>query len=287
MARPSTLEERLRAILDSRRNRRAPGARATVATILVLLAGLVPVAVTRAQQSDAQEPPRVNALSGPPTTRPAGPAGRRGTGTGFRGFADLPQPTPGSGPTCSFDATVYDVRMPADQIGRLDVDALQQAAQSTDTFEKALAALGSVRPLFRANQPVRLSGENVAIETQTPIITNTTTTANGHEVSSYSYYGTGAIFSIAGSPAGGMVELVLGIKLSSISDSPVTVGKGVKVPVIRSVTISNKGPVEPHKPFVVVSVDANSVDATGKAVAYIGRIIVGEPQMPARPTQGQ
>ncbi|HSZ59825.1 MAG TPA: M56 family metallopeptidase [Tepidisphaeraceae bacterium] len=287
MARRSTLEERLRAILDSQRSRRTPGVRASIAAALLLLAGLVPVAVTRAQQGAAQEPPTINALSGTPTTQPIGRAGRGGTRAGLRGFGDLPQPTPGTGPTCSFDATVYDVRMPADQIGRLDVDAFQQAAQSTDTFEKALAALGSVRPLFRTNQSVRLSGENVAIETQTPIITNTTTTANGHEVSSYSYYSTGAIFSIAGSPAGGMVELDLGIKLSSISDSPVTVGKGVKVPVIRSVTISNKGPVEPHKPFVVVSVDANSVDATGKAVAYIGRIIVGEPQMPARPTQGQ
>jgi beta-lactamase regulating signal transducer with metallopeptidase domain len=282
MARPSTLEERLRAILDSQRNRRTPGAGASIAAVLVLLTGLVPVAATRAQQSDTQAPPRINALSGPPTTRPTGPAGRGSSRSGLtRGFGGVAVPTPGTGPTVSFDATVYDVRMPVDQIGRLDVDALQQAAGSAETFEKALAALGPIRPLYRADQSVRLSGENIMIETATPIVTSSSVAADGHEINSYTYHSTGAIFGIAGNVAGGAVELDLGIKLSSIADGPATVGKGVKVPVIRSFTISHNGPVEPRKPFVVVSVDANSVDATGKAVAYIGRIIVGEPQIPA------
>lgn len=281
MARPSTLEERLRAILDSQRNRRAPGVRAALAAILVVLAGLVPVAVTRAQQSADQQPPRINALSGPPTTRPAGRGNAR-----IGRFGGLALPTPGTGPTCSFDVTIYDVRMPVDQIGRLDVDALQQAAASPEGFEKALAAMGPNRPLYRAHQSVRLSGENIIIGTQTPIVTSSSVTATGHEVNSYTYHSTGAIFSIAGNPAGGQVELDLGIELSSIADSPVAVAEKVKAPVIRSDTIAHKGPVEPHKPFVVVSVDANSVDATGKAVAYIGRVIVGEPQMPAHPGQG-
>jgi hypothetical protein len=42
--------------------------------------------------------------------------------------------------------------------------------------------------------------------------------------------------------------------------------------------LSHKGPVEARQPFVVVSVDAGSADKDGKAVAYIGRIKIGEPQ---------
>ncbi len=48
MARPSTLEERLRAILDARRNRRALTARGSLVTILLVLSALLPVAVLKA-----------------------------------------------------------------------------------------------------------------------------------------------------------------------------------------------------------------------------------------------
>jgi beta-lactamase regulating signal transducer with metallopeptidase domain len=288
MGRPSTLEERVRAILDGRRNRRSLTTRGGIATALLLLAALAPVALVKAQQADTQQPPANIRSPATPTTRPAGsPDGRSGSRSVPRRFGNMPIPTPGQGPTCDFDATIYDVRMPADQIGRLDIHALEKAAGSAESFEKALAGLGSVKPLYRADQSVRLSGENVAIETQTPIVTSVTTTVNGHTVSSYSYYSVGALFSVAGSAtSSGALDLDLGIQLSTVADSAVNIYDKVKAATIRSATITHKGPVEPRKPFVVVSVDANTADASGKAVAYIARITVGEPQPTAGPGEG-
>jgi hypothetical protein len=77
------------------------------------------------------------------------------------------------------------------------------------------------------------------------------------------------------------MDLDLGIQVSSSSDSAAAISDTVKAQIIRKATLSHKGPVQPRKPFVVLSVDASSLDKDGKAVAYIGRITVGDPQPPA------
>ena len=325
MARPSTLEERVRAILDARLNRRGLTARGSLATILLLLLGLVPVAVLKAQQAPADEP--LANRSGPaqpardespayPATRPAAnvPTGRPGfprPGTGARaGFGGYggggdgggggvrfggtgggglggggvaAAPTLGQGPTCTLDATLYDVRMPVDQIGRLDVDTLAKASLTADAFEKALAALGGARPMYRASQSVRLSGDMITIGSEMPIVTSSRTSDKGQTINSIQYMSTGANFRLAGKSDGAGdrdVDLDLSIDVSSTSDGGPLISDKVEAPVMRRVTLSHKGPVQPGKPFVVVSVDAGSVDKDGKAVAYIGRITLGEPQPP-------
>jgi hypothetical protein len=210
-----------------------------------------------------------------PTTRPA-----RGS-SGGRGFGGLPPariPVLGEGPTCTFDATVYDLRVPADQIGRLDIAALANASETVDGFEKALAALGIAKPIYRTDQSVRLSGDRINIGAQSPYVSDTRLNAQGQGMNTISYMSTGAIFSLAGkaSPPAGL-DVDLNIQVSSFLDSGLTVGDS-KAPVIHNATLSHKGPVQPRKPFIVVTVDAGSLDKDGKAVAYIGRIIVGEPR---------
>jgi len=280
MARPSTLEERMRAILDPRMSRRGLTARGSLAAILVLLSALVPVAVLKAQQLPPDAPP-VNRGSAQ-STREGGPAGptsrpRPGGRMDFGGLG-APPPVMGEGPTCTFDATIYDVRLPVDQIGKLDVDALAKASQTPDAFEKALAQLGSTKPMYRANQSVRLAGDSINISTQVPIITSSRMSDKGDPINSYSYQSVGAIFTIAGKASPGSPELDLSIRVASTSDTGVAVAANVTAPVIRAATLSRKGPFQPRTPFVVVSVDATSVDKEGKAVAYIARITLGEPQ---------
>jgi beta-lactamase regulating signal transducer with metallopeptidase domain len=293
MARPSTLEERVRAILDGRRNRRGLTARGGLAIALLLASVLVPAAVLRAQQAPAQDAPPARG-GGPagsppttrpspatrPTTRPGGPAPRFG-GRGFMG-AGPAAPTLGDGPTCTLDATIYDVRIPVDQIGKLDVDALAKAAQTADEFEKALAALGTARPMYRATQSVRLGGDTITIGSEVPIVTNSQMTDKGQMINTVQYQSTGALISVAGKAAGqGGGDVDLNIQVSSAADGGAAISDKVKAPVMRRATLSHKGPFEPRKPFVVVSVDAGSADKDGKAVAYIGRVTLGEPQAPA------
>ena len=211
----------------------------------------------------------------------AGGGGARGFGGGgFGGSATSRTPVLGEGPTCTFDATVYDLRLSADQIGRLDVAALASASDSVDSFEKALAALGTAKPIYRTDQTVRLAGDRISIGAQSPYVTDTRLNAQGQAMNTISYMNTGAIFSLAGKAAAPGIDLDLNVQVSSFLDSAVTIG-GKSAPVLHTATMSHKGAIQAGKPFIVVTVDAGSLDKDGKAVAYIARVIVGEPQSPA------
>jgi hypothetical protein len=255
---------------------------------LVLIA-LLPVAVLQAQENpaappDAGAPVRFGpaATAGDPTSRPVSP-GRRQPVSHFdavgAGMAGQSIPALGEGPTCSLDATIYDVRLPAEKIGRLDPDALSNAAATPADFEKALADLGTTRPLYHTDQTVRLASDSIRIGTQTPIVTGSRTDINGHVINTVTYQQTGAIFTIAGKgTAADKMDLDLQIQLSTVSDSSAAVSPNVKASLFRTATMSHKGAVDAKTPFVVLSADAASVDENGKAVVYIARITLGVPQ---------
>jgi hypothetical protein len=117
-----------------------------------------------------------------------------------------------------------------------------------------------------------------------PIVTNTRVTDKGQTVNTVQYASTGALFSIAGKAAGaGGGEVDLNIQVSSSGDVSAAISDKVKAPLMRRATLSHKGPFEARKPFVVLSVDAGSADKDGKAVAYIGRVTLGEPQQVPTP----
>jgi hypothetical protein len=256
--------------------------------VLLLVSSLLPMAALKAQQAppDNRGAAQGGAVqggggggvsSGLPTTRGGGLGGGRFGGRG--GFGPAPvAPVLGEGPTCTFDATIYDVRVPVNEIGRLDVDALASAADAAETFEKSLAGLGTAKPMYRAHQSVRLGGDTIIISSQVPIVTSNTMTATGRLVSNYSYQSVGAHFSLAGKAGPGASVLDLSIQVSSTSDTTTTVGDGVAVPVMRNATMVHKGAFQPKKPFVVMSVDAGALDKDGKALAYIARVVVGEPE---------
>jgi beta-lactamase regulating signal transducer with metallopeptidase domain len=299
MARPSTLESRLRTILDSTRNRGGLSGSATWLTLGLLLIALVPVAALHADENTASSgtpSPGTPAVAGstgstvtssaggmtPPTpaTRPVRPGllGSRGPG-GLAGRALIPPPEMGEGPTCPFSATIYDVRLAPDKIGLIDLDTLDRAAATPAEFEKALAELGASKPLYHTDQTVRLASDSITIGTQTPIITSSHTDANGHAINSLQYQTTGAIFSIAGKSSDmEKIECDLKIELSTVAASSASIAENVKASLFRTSTLSHKGVVDAKKPFVVLSADAASTDENGKAVVYVARITLGAPQ---------
>ena len=296
MARPSTLEERLRAIMDTHRNRRSLTGHAAALIALVLLGMLIPVAILKGQERPAQTPPPADQPRIEPATRPSGPpaggrpfgATRSGAMPALSGMSARDIPTKGGGPTCSLDATIYDVRLPVEQIGRLDIDALEKTSGSAEAFEKALSGLGTTRPLYRASESVRLSGDALVIGTQTPFVTSSMMRADGQATNSVTYQAVGAHFGVAGNEGNGAdIDLDLSIQISTTSENGAAISEKVKVPLFRNTTISHKGIVQPHKPFVVVSVDAASTDTGGKAVAYIGRIILGDLHRASPPAKGE
>lgn len=285
MTDPRQLSERERQVMrriDSRRS----------LAVLLLMSLLLPSASLAAQQPSAgQEPaapggPARATREGrdippqPPATRPAMPGPRFG---GRGGFGGVPAaPALGEGPSCTIDATVYDVRMAADMIGLLELDTLTRASATPQAFEKELAALGATKPLYRVSQSVRLSGDMILIGTEVPVVTNTRMTDRGQAINSVQYRSTGAVFTVAGrAGAPGGIDLDLGIEVAASSEGGAAVAEQVKAPIMRKATLSHKGPFQPGKPFILISVDAASADNDGKAVAYIARITMGEPQAPA------
>ena len=258
-----------------------------IVAFLALLTALVPVTNLHAQATAARGGGfggggrfggggESTAAAQPTTATPAA----RGGGRGGVGFSSSEVPVLGSGPTCTVDATIYDVRLPVDKIGQLDVEALTRASTTAAAFEKALAALGESKPLYRANQSVRLSGDTITISAQTPYVTNSQITSTGQTVNSVSYTQIGTIFSIAGKAgANGSIELDMTIQVSTLSASGTPVLANLNAPMFRTAMMARKGPVEEKVPFVVVSVDAANVDAQGNAVAYIARITLGAPEI--------
>jgi len=260
-----------------------------IVVFLALLASLVPVAGLHAQATPARGQTtsggESTAATSPAATAPAARGGNRGL---FGSASPQVSPIPGSGPTCTLDATIYDVRMPVDQIGRLDLEVLTRAASTVVAFEKALGELGMSQPLYHVSQSVRLTGDTITIGTQNPYVTNSQVTNSGQAINSVSYTQTGALFNIAGKAgASNNIELDLSIQLAALSKGSTPISSTVTAPMFRTVTLMHKGPVMARQPFVILSVDAASLDPDGKAIASIARITLGVPQSAPAPARGE
>ena len=192
------------------------------------------------------------------------------------GLAGRRYAAPGTGPACSLDATIYDVRLAPEQIGRLDPQTLTKAAGTPATFEAALAELGTSRPLYRASQSVRLGGDMITIGTEAPFVSNSRITDAGQTINSVQYSSIGAIFGIAGRPVRARDwKLTCALSSRHIPTCATTISNTVRMPMFRKATMSHKGIVQAQQPFVLMSIDASSLDANGKAVAYVTRVTLG------------
>src|SRR5205823_241375 len=117
---------------------------------------------------------------------------------------------------------------------------------------------------------VRLAADKVELNTSTPYITNSQTTATGETVNRVAYRSTGAIFDLIGKPTTpGNLEVDMSIQVSTLSEGTVAISDTIKAPTFRNVMMSHKGPVEVGKAFVVLNIDTDQLDRAGKAVAII------------------
>jgi hypothetical protein len=210
--------------------------------------------------------------AGPPTGR----GGPSGPFTAARPALALVE-----GPSCDFDATVYEIRLPPDQIGKIDKDALTKAAGNAADFEKELAKFGESRPLYRANQAIRLGGESyVQIGNNVAYITNSQITAAGQTINSVGYTSVGAIFDVVSKVGDeGMINIDLSVQVSTLEpDAGVPISANVNAPVFRRAILQGSKQVQPERPFVVVTADSTAPDKNGKAVAYMARITFGKPE---------
>jgi hypothetical protein len=252
---------------------------ASVALASLVLGTLAPLSVVLGQEIAAGQSASAGRSATSSATSSAAPATAPARGRGRGNTPRQPLLEWSAAPMYPLDVTIYEVRVPVDKVGQIDVDKLEKASAVVADFEKGLAELGTSKPLYRITQSVRLDQEDyVQVGSSEPYITNSQVNARGQAINSVAYTQTGAILELLGKESGGAVEVDLRIRLTQMGDAGVPVGGEIKAPNFRTATLMRKAPVKPKQPFVIMSVDASSPDANGKAVAYFARVVLGAPE---------
>jgi len=170
------------------------------------------------------------------------------------------------------EAVIYETRLPAERLAALDADRLAQAGD----LQKTLDGLGPTRVLYRVDQAVSLAGDRIHIGKREPIVTGSRVMDGGRVVNTVQYREVGAMFEVKGRPAGAdRLEVDLNIEMAVQGESPAKVGEGVPAAAFRRLVMSRKGPVGLGNAAVLVSADATSQNAEGRAVANVCRVVFG------------
>jgi len=180
-----------------------------------------------------------------------------------------------------FEATVFEVHLPAARAGDLDAKALAARAAAAADLEKALAELGQTRRLYQVDQSVNVAKDTVMIGTREPFVTSTRLTENGRQINTIQYQEVGAIFNLAGGsardPAGRSPDIRVSVEIAAMTNSPVPISAGgVKAVTVRKVTLTHDGPVHVGQPLVLLGVDSSSPDENGNPLAYVCRIVFSD-----------
>ena len=231
---------------------------------LVLIAG----AVSHAADTPAASPPAAKAA--PPAEATPGNAPPKAAAPA------TPPKAPAEIAPARFEATAYEVLVPADRAGKLDSAALTAKAADPDDLCKALAEFGPTRILYRVDQPVNLYSENIMIGSREPMVTATRKTDTGQSINTVQYQQVGLIVNISAGPPpkdsdrkGPDVQMK--IELAAIGRSDAEVSPQAKTAVIRNVSIDHSEPLRFGRPFVMLNVTYPPKDEKGSVVVFVIR----------------
>jgi len=265
--------------------------------VLVLAAA----AGSRAADTPAEDPPAAKAAApqvaeakpespaaAPPAERPAGRMPPEGGPRLTRGSMGPGSPlggAPAKAPTdvlpARFEATVYEVQVPADRAGKIDAAALSAKAANADDLCKALAEFGPAKILYRVDQPVNVYSERIVISSVEPMVTNTRLSENGAKINTVQYQNVGLVIVLSGSQPpkdsgrkGPDVQMM--IELAALGDSAAEVAAGVKVLAVRRVSIEHSEPFQYGRPLVMLNVTYPAKDEKGNAYACVIRYVFNE-----------
>ncbi|HOF17998.1 MAG TPA: hypothetical protein PK082_03750, partial [Phycisphaerae bacterium] len=198
--------------------------------------------------------------------------------------ATQPAPVPVENAACPLDATIYELHLPPASAGSLDAAGLTEAAADPKEFDRVLARLGKAKVLYRMDQSVKLSGDRVSVQDRVPVVIATRTNDEGQILRTVAYQSVGAVLNVSGKALpGGELAAELNLEIAALADSSVKIANNVSAPVTRKVVLVHKGPVAPGRAVVMVSADANSLDADGQALAFVARVVLGKPAASPHP----
>jgi len=172
-----------------------------------------------------------------------------------------------------FQATIYEVRVRAENIGDLNADALAAKAETPDSLEKALSAIGETKPAYAVDQSVNLVEDRIHLGKREPFVTNTRISEGGRRVNTVQYEKVGALFDVVGEAGEEGVDVKVKIEMSALTEGGTEVAPGVSAMVVRTVALGRSGPVRFGRPEVLVATDASARNVKAGAVAYVCRLV--------------
>ena len=165
--------------------------------------------------------------------------------------------------SAQFQATVYEVQAPAEQLGRLDEQALTNQAATPEALLSALAQTGKARLLYRIEQPVNVFSASMIVGASEPVITGTRKSVTGETLNSISYRTVGIIVRLsAPSPAkdehGTAPMVTTAIKLSVLSPGEKEIAPDERELVVRTVSLDRSEALELNQPRVLLTISSNA-----------------------------
>lgn len=193
--------------------------------------------------------------------------------------AAAPTTRPASGPsTADFQAAIYRLKIPAGQVGNIDVAALS-ASPDIQGLEAQFKKLGRAKLLYQVSQPVSLTSDNlIRIQDSKPFITRSRITPSGERINSVQHKQVGAIFGLTADPiadpAARSLRVRLNTELSELMEGTLEISKGLPAPIVVHGQFVYVGNLDVGRPFVGACIDASSGGKDGQAVAYIYRVVL-------------
>ncbi|MCG8404848.1 MAG: hypothetical protein MI923_06590 [Phycisphaerales bacterium] len=164
--------------------------------------------------------------------------------------------------------SIYQVDLEPDMLSAMDVDTLEQHAETPKTLHKFLAEHGRTRLMFRHVQPVELARKSRwVIGSQVPIVTRVASKHQNLDYRDLGFVGEALGGWHAQDPRRGHVRCYL--ELSTICESTIEIAEDLNASVQKKIFVNSGSPMIAGKPIIVFTVDANAVDE--KATACVAR----------------
>lgn len=249
---------------------------------------LIIVLAVAASASLAQAPPAVPQPPQPgprPPTREAGKPGTAITAKAAPGApaghpsSTEPSPAPRSPrplrDALRFEATTYQLALPAAKVTELNAAQMAAAAADPTTLLRALSEYGPVRVLYRIDQGVALDSgaQQFEIVRDRPYVTGRSQSPSGEVSSAIGRQRVGAKFQLSGqSPEpgdAGPPELSVIVELEVLGEGDVQVGPDLRAPQFCRIEQRYAGRSALGQPIVLLSCDAAAGLPGDNADAYI------------------
>jgi hypothetical protein len=164
--------------------------------------------------------------------------------------------------SAQFEATVYELQVPADRLASLDEKALTAQAATPEKLLSALTQTGKTRVLYRLAQPVNVFSTTSMIGASEPVVTGSRAASGTNAVNRISYQSVGFIVRLSAQPAtkddsNAPPKVKMAVQLSALYPGEKETAPGQKETVTRSVSLDHSEVLAMNSPRALLAISTN------------------------------